>query len=215
MNGTPGYSALLFIGPGCPHCAAMITTLTNLVKAGDLAAVEIVNAASDPDRAAAFGIRSVPWIKLDFIELQGAHSAAEITQWLTELRSGDAIKSYIQHGMQASQFESLLQWLQINENFLALLAVLKSESLDMKIKLGIGALMESLQGSAVLHNNVDALAAMLETAESNTQADILYYLSLTHNSKAIPWVRQYADSPHPSVAETARDALEELAPYAG
>jgi thiol-disulfide isomerase/thioredoxin len=57
-------TATLFISGTCPHCPAVMQSLTQLVKAGKLARLDIFNIELNADAAATRGVRSVPWVQL-------------------------------------------------------------------------------------------------------------------------------------------------------
>ena len=205
-------AVLLVIGPACPHCAAMIETLSELVKTGEISRLEIINAAKEQEWAQTMGIRSVPWVKLDDnIQLLGVHSAEDIRQWLEKIRSGTALKEYVHNSLKSGQLEFIVSLVRDHESkFKVLLELLSDPLLDMKSKLGIAAIMETIQGSDVIKASVPGLAALLDSDDVNTQIDCLYYLSLSGSVQAVPYVRKYLHHSHPALAEAAREALDEL-----
>ncbi|MCU7801111.1 MAG: thioredoxin family protein [gamma proteobacterium symbiont of Lucinoma myriamae] len=54
----------LFIAPGCPHCPNVLQALSELIKDGEIAEMEVSNMALVPEKAQELNIRSVPWIKI-------------------------------------------------------------------------------------------------------------------------------------------------------
>ena len=75
-------SALLLIATGCQHCPSMLQSLSDLIKEGKIARLEIVNIVQDPERAQALNVRSVPWLKIGEYELIGLKTKTEILQWI-------------------------------------------------------------------------------------------------------------------------------------
>jgi len=55
--------AILFIAPDCPHCPAVLQALSELLKDGEIAEMEISNMALMPEKAQQLGIRSGMVIK--------------------------------------------------------------------------------------------------------------------------------------------------------
>ena len=49
--------AVLLIGPGCPHCAALLETLSKFVKSGEIARLTVVNVSAMPEQARELGVR--------------------------------------------------------------------------------------------------------------------------------------------------------------
>ncbi|MFZ0257771.1 MAG: HEAT repeat domain-containing protein, partial [Gammaproteobacteria bacterium] len=54
--------ALLLIAPGCAHCPVVLQSLAEMLKAGSLGRLEVVNIVAHPEVAKAVGTRSVPWL---------------------------------------------------------------------------------------------------------------------------------------------------------
>ena len=122
MSAMDAPEALLLIGPACPHCAAMLEVLSGLVKTGAIASLEVVNVAQRPERARALGVRSVPWLRLGEIELQGAHTEGEIKHWLTRLQSTEGKSDYLRDLLQAGKLDKVIDMARDNtENLQALL----------------------------------------------------------------------------------------------
>lgn len=204
-------SAVLLITPACVHCASMMSILSELVKKGDIARLEIVNAEQEADWVQNLGIRSVPWLKLDFVQLPGAYSEAEILQWLEKIRSGIAVKEYLHMSLSSGQLESVTTLVQSDKKFfLGLLDLLSDITLDLKIKLGIATVMENIKGSDTLRSNLHELAALLQNDDMNSRIDVLYYISLSHSPEALPYVEQWLADSNPAIVEAAKEALEEL-----
>ena len=57
----PKHSSLkLFVAPGCPHCSGMIRLLSDMLKNGKIAQLEMINTGVNPVAATEYNIRSVP-----------------------------------------------------------------------------------------------------------------------------------------------------------
>lgn len=71
-------NAQLFVATLCPQ--SVLHGLTDLLKSGRLARLEIINVDVSPGVAAALGIRSTPWFRIGPFDLSGAMSKAELSQ---------------------------------------------------------------------------------------------------------------------------------------
>ena len=82
MTQTPAVHATLLVAPACPYCPQIKQVLTELLAQGQLDTFDLVDISIDLERAEKFGVRSVPWLQLNTLELQGAHSREEIVHWV-------------------------------------------------------------------------------------------------------------------------------------
>ena len=73
--------ALMLLGTSCPHCPVVLDALSELVKQGVIASLEVVNLEKKPDIAEQLGVRTVPWVRIGWYELEGLHSRAELQYW--------------------------------------------------------------------------------------------------------------------------------------
>ena len=64
-------AALLLLGTHCPHCPQVLKALSELVKAGDIHKLEVVNVEQAPEIARELGVRGVPWIRVGEFTLTG------------------------------------------------------------------------------------------------------------------------------------------------
>ena len=81
--------AELLLAPGCAHCPVVLAALAELIKAGRIGRLEVINIASHPEEAEARGVRGVPWIRIGPFELSGAHTRQEL---LSRVRAIPAIE---------------------------------------------------------------------------------------------------------------------------
>lgn len=204
-------SALLLIGPGCPHCASLMDVLSKMVKQGDVAKLEIANVAVLPETARTLGVRSVPWLRLGHIELEGAHSEGEIKQWLQRMQSTEGMSVYFKQLLSQGKLDKVIEMVAANADYLHAMVLLASDpETDMKVQLGVAAVFEDLQGKDVLSGIVDDLGKMAASANAKIRADAAHFLSLTQSSNALPYLQSLAKDDNEEVREIAAEALAEI-----
>ena len=81
MPTTARPDALLLITSTCSHCPSVLQALSELVKAGHIGRLEVVNIGFHPEVAQHHSVRSVPWIRIGEFELEGRYLMAELRQW--------------------------------------------------------------------------------------------------------------------------------------
>ncbi|WP_455211993.1 thioredoxin family protein [Kaarinaea lacus] len=208
MTTTQPPEALLLIGPGCPHCGALLEVLSKLVKSGAIAQMIVVNVAQRPEQARKLGVRSVPWLRLGEFELEGVHSEGEIQQWLERLGSIKGKSIYLNDLLMSGKLEKVIQMAKSNSDTLRALLLLSADSnLSMKVQLGISAVFEELQGSDNLQSVVDDIGVLAENRSAKVRADAAHFLSLTKNERAIPYLQKLANDENAEVKEIAEEAL--------
>ena len=210
---SPPAQVLLLIGPGCPHCAALLEVLSKLVKEGTIARLSIVNVAAQPQEARDLGVRTVPWLRLGDFELEGAHTEGEIRQWLQRLNSKEGRSVYFNDLLLAGKLDKVIDQVRNDaDNLRALLLLAADAELDMKVQLGISAVFEELQGDEILQNVVDDLGALIDSDNPRVRADAAHFLALTRSDNAIPYLKRLSRDDNNDVREIASDALDELTP---
>lgn len=206
-----GVTALLFTGPGCPYCPGIKQALSELKQAGRLAGLEVVDAASEPERAAANGVRSVPWLNLGGLILEGAHTPGELEQWLVRLEDGTAWPAWLDEQLSTgglARVEALVR--EQPDRLLDVLPLAASPDTAMATRVGIGALLEGLEGSGLAGRLVDGLGALLPTANAQVRADACYYLSLTESEQALGLLGPCTSDSDATVREIAEEGVAHL-----
>ena len=204
-------SAVLLISPTCPHCAALLEVLSKLVKAGDIGSLEIVNIASIPERAAEYGVRSVPWLRLGPCELEGARTEGDIRHWLGKINSKEGMTEYLADLLANGNLNKVIHTVKETPDFLHHLVTLLSDpETDMKVQLGVGAVFEDLEGSSLLNNIVVSLGELTKHTSPKVRADAAHYLSLAASRAAIPYLETLKNDDNSDVREIAVEALDAL-----
>jgi len=199
-------SALLLITPSCPHCPSMLQSLSELIKDGKLARLEVVNIEHDPQQAEALNVRSVPWLKLGNIELVGLKSKSEIQQWIT---APDDMNAYFEELMTSGEISKVQQLVEETPSHVkTLISIMADEASSLSARIGVGAIMEQLEGSRILANCIDELGEHCSSPVTRIRNDACYYLGLTGHSDARKYIRPLLEDEDDEVKEVAREALD-------
>ena len=202
-------SALLLIATGCQHCPLVLQALSELVKAGTLAELEVVNIQQKPERAKALNVRSVPWVKIGDFELLGLRSKEELQQWTERVGDPAMMGQYFEELMTSGEMQKVLQIVEDNPvYFSALLELMAGEKTSLSARIGVGALMEDFAGSDILKNNIDALGEYTKHKEARVRNDAVHYLGLSEDPAAEKYIRPLLDDADAEVREVAEEALD-------
>jgi len=78
-------------------------------------------------------------------------------------------------------------------------------------RIGIGAVIEELEGDSLLEVILPDLERMASLPDHKDRVDAAYYLGLTRSPAARPILERLLDDDHPEVRQEAEEALENLA----
>lgn len=201
-------SVQLFIAPGCPHCPGVLQALSELIKAGDIAELNVSNMALVPDKARAMGIRSVPWIKIGPFELTGLHTKGELQTWIHRVGSDSGMRAYLVEQFTSGELKKVIKLVKKDPELLAHFPVLMADKdTPLGAKIGIGAVFEELQGSPLIQPLIPALSELLASEDPSIRNDACYYLGLTESPDAVPSIQALINDPHEEIRETVHDAI--------
>jgi len=201
--------AQLFIAPGCPHCPNVLQALSELLKAGELAELEISNMAMVPEKARALNVRSVPWIKIGPFELTGSHSKGELQTWIHRTQSDTGMQHYFIELFSMGELHRVITLVKNEPDLLSHFPVMMAnKETPLGAKIGMGAVFEELQGSSSIQALIPELARLTESEDASIRNDACYYLGLTESSQAIPYIQKLAHDKTKEVRETVHDAME-------
>lgn len=203
--------AFLVVSRGCTHCTAVLNAFSELVKKGALARLEVVNIEQLPEVAAAHNIRSVPWFSINGLEFQGEYSAAELETWVGKSSTVEGKADYLAERLEAGDLPGALDRVRRDAVFMdALLMLLGSVETSTTLRIGIGALLEELEGSALLHDRVEAFGRLSRHSSPQIRADACHYLGFTGNAEAISWLEACLDDADADVREIAAESLQKI-----
>jgi glutaredoxin/ATP-dependent protease HslVU (ClpYQ) peptidase subunit len=201
-------AALLFTTPGCPHCPGVKRALAGLLEEGTIAALEVVDATVATERAQALGVRGVPWLRLGLFEFEGQMTPAELRRWAEVAARPDGLRTYCFEMLKSGQRAKVERLLREEPSRSVALAQLVTDpEAGMAVRLGIGAVLEELQGSGATEPMARPLAQALASAAPRDRADIAHFLSLIGGETAQAALRACLDDSDPEVREIAQEAL--------
>ena len=210
-NPNPPPDALLMIAKGCPHCPTVLQGLGELIKSGRIGRLEVINITEHPDVAQAHGVRGVPWLRLGPFELTGLRSPAELAQWTERAASATGLADYVSELLTTGDLAGVRATLQrAPQTAAALVQLLGDPEAELQIRLGVAAILEDLEGDAVLRSQIDALGALTGHSDARIRLDACHALGLTHDPAAQPYLEALRDDPDPDVREEAADNLATL-----
>lgn len=203
--------AELLIATGCAHCPVVLEGLSSLIKEGVISSLRVTNIVNQPERAQQLGVRSVPWLKLGPFVLQGLHSPAELREWAERAGSMEGISMYLYDQLKQGNLDEMENLLATQPNWLgALIPLLEQEDTDMKVRIGVDALLESLATDTELDSLVEELGRLSQHERQSLRSDASHYLSLTRSPAAIPFLEARLQDESAEVRDIAEEGLQKL-----
>lgn len=210
-SGDAAPDALLLLAPGCPHCPVVLQGLSELVKDGTIGRLEAINIARHPEVARSLGVRSVPWIRIGELELEGLHSPAELRDWAKRAGTREGLTAWFAEQIVTGRLARVIEYVRKHPEAMAvIIAMLGDPETELNVQIGIGALMEEFEGTDLLRRHVQDLGRLTRHQDARIRNDACHYLSLTHDPTALPYAEALLDDPDPDVRETAAETIESL-----
>ena len=205
-------AAMLLVAPGCPHCPQMKQTLHQLYDEGYLASLDIVDISIELEKAEKLSVRSVPWLALNTLELQGAHSESEIKYWLEQAMRQDGRQQLFDSLLEVGQIAQVEAMIRKKPDALSDLLVLFADpERQINVRIGASAVLESLQDSGILEKAVDEILVYCQSPEVSTRIDVCHVLSFVKHSAAVEALQLALNDSDPEVREVAEESLVEQA----
>lgn len=203
--------ALLFITPGCPHCPVVLQGLSDLVKHAAIGKLTVVNVAAHPELAAEYGVRAAPWLRLGPFTLTGAHTPAELRQWV-DWSSGEAgVAHYVEHLLKEGGFKQAGIFIaEDTQRLEPLLAIVADPEKNIEVRVGVDALLESYSNTPALQSLLPKLAALTKHSDHRVRADSCHLLGLSGDPLARPHLVACVNDSSEEVREIAAESLELL-----
>lgn len=203
--------ARLLLTSHCPHCPTVLAGLTQLVKEGLIGRLEAVNIEVRPDVAEALGVRAVPWLELGPFRLQGLRSPQELRQWAERAHSAEGMADYFRELFGEGRLDEIIETVRKSPLGMdALLHLLADPDAELQVRLGIGAVMEDLEGDPALQAVTEKLGQLTRHPDARIRNDAAYYLGLSGSERALPYLRELLDDPDADVRDTAQESLERV-----
>lgn len=202
--------ALLLMTAGCPHCPAALQALTALLKEGAIGRLEIVNVAIHTDEAETRGVKSVPWIQIGPFEVEGVSSPAKLRELANGVNDDDVFDNWLLETLKAGlrqKFESLVR--REPHRIHSLARLMTNPETSMAIRLGIGAVLEELNGTGLTETLIPALGEMLESEDRLLKADACHFLTLIGGDGIRPFMQECIQNADPEIRDMAEEWLAE------
>ena len=201
--------ALFLLGTHCPHCPGMLQGLANLVKAGTLGTLRVVNIEQRIDIARELGVRSVPWVRIGSFELEGLHSEQELREWALKAGTDSGMTDWLNDLLSSGNISKPLERVRSDpETMDALLELFTDPDTQLNTRIGISAIMEDLEGTDTLRATVDRLGKLTHHEDARIRGDACHYLALAGTPEANDYIRPLLDDPDSGVREVAQESLE-------
>jgi len=203
--------ALFLLGTHCPHCPAMLQGLANLVKAGALGTLKVVNIEQRGDIARQLGIRSVPWVRIGSFNLEGLRSEQELAEWARRAATHSGMTEWLNELLSSGNIATALQAIRSDPAGMeALLQLFTDTDTQLNARIGISAIMEDLKGTAALVGVIDQLGELTGHEDTRIRGDACHYLALSGSPKAAEYIKPLLDDPDADVRDVAREGLEQF-----
>lgn len=204
--------AFICISGHCPNCSAVLAALAEMVKAGSLGELRVVNVERRPKTARELGVRSVPWVRIGPFELTGLRSRQELESWASRAASETGMADWFHTLLKEGELDRVLEAVRRQpEQLAAVLPIVANPEASLNVRLGAGAVLEAFTGQPALRALLPRLAELSAAADARVRADACYYLGLTGDPAARPYLEARLDDPDAEVREIARESLTALA----
>lgn len=203
--------ALLFIAPGCPHCPIVLSGLAELVKAGSIGRLEVINVAERPEAAAELGVRSAPWTRIGPFVLEGAQTAGKLKQWAERAANGEGGSDYLRELLAAGRLPEAERYVEAGGSLEDVLPLIGDPEAPMQVRLGANAVLEGFAGDEGLRRLVPQLGTLSRDRDHRVRADACHLLGLAADPAAEPFLRERLGDENPEVREIADESLQLLA----
>lgn len=203
----PAPDAQLLLSSHCPHCAAVLAALTDLVKRGVIGRLEVVNLEVRPE--AGNGVRSVPWVRLGPFSLSGARTPEELERWALRAGNPDAMADALHDLLKAGELAQVLALVAADgERLAALMPIVGNPEASINVRIGAGVVFEEYAGAPELAALIPDLGALSRHDDARVRADACHYLGLCGAKAARPWLEAGLLDMNEEVREIARDGLQ-------
>ena len=182
--------------------------MTQLIKEGLLARVEIINISNQPQIAEQFNIRSVPYTRIGDIAFEGVKNIMEIKQLIEQSVSIEGITSHLHQQLADGDLAMVEKTVMQKPEYLSyLLPLLDKQETAMQVRVGIGAILETMATDSDLNYLLPSLIQLSRSESTATRSDATYYLSLLQSTEARKYIRERLNDADPGVREIAQESL--------
>lgn len=201
----------MLLGTHCPHCPSVLGSLSELVKQGVIARLEVVNLEQRPETGRELGVRSVPWVRIGLFEFSGLHSKAELQSWAEQAGTEQGMTKYFEQLLGDGEVMRVLGMISKDHGLLhALIGLVSDADAKINARIGAGVIMEDYEGKPELLALIPELGELTRHADARVRSDACHYLSLTHDDSVKQYIEPLLDDEHEDVREVAEESLAEL-----
>lgn len=202
---------LLLVGTSCQHCAPVMSSLSELVKEGVIDSLEVINVEKKPELAVELGVKSVPWLRIGWFELEGARSKTELKRWVENISAEDGAKEYYAEILAQGRVKQCISLLhQYPDTMSAIISLMSDPDEKINVRLGVGVILEEYAPSSEFESFIPELAAFLQHEDSRLRIDACHYLSLTQKPDMIELIKPLLEDVDGEVREEAEESIEVL-----
>lgn len=204
-------AVLMLMGTRCTYCGPMMQLLTELMKAGHIAELRIINIEDNAEMAQQLGVRGVPWLQIGPFELQGSRTRQELLLWLQRASSFEGVSEYLKEVLAEGNIEYANKLIQrypaALENVIEIMA---DPEAKINVRLGVGVIIEGLAETEQFKKLIPQLIAYLSNDDARVRGDACHYLSLTKDVSCIPDIEKLLSDENDEVREIAQESLDDL-----
>ena len=202
---------LMLMGSQCSYCLPMMQVLSELMKAGHIAELRIVNIEENTDLALQLGVRSVPWLQIGPFELQGSRTKQELLLWLQRASSFDGLTEYLDEVLSEGNIQLATKLVHGYPQALANVMELMADSeAKINVRLGVGVIIEDMAETEVFKSAIPYLLKYLSSEDARVRGDACHYLSLTKDPTYQEEIKKLLIDENEEVREIAQESLDEL-----
>ncbi len=208
MTQKPTLDVQLLVSPGCTACPVVMQAFERLLKEGKISSVHCFNLLDYPEKSAEFNTRSVPWMRIGEFEFTGLHSYQELENWVQAARAPDGRQKYLIHLLENRQLDKAAELAEADPAWLAAaMGIGADPSTPMAARIGASAVIEQFADSDTLRQQVPLLLERSYAKDSQTRADIAFFLGLSNDVAANQRLRELQQDENKEVREIASEAL--------
>jgi len=201
----------MLLGTHCPHCPSVLASLSDLVKAGVISKLEVVNLEQRPETGRELGVRSVPWVRIGQFEFSGLHSKVELQSWAELAGTEQGMTKYFEQLLGDGEVMRVLGMISNDHGLLhALIGLVSDADAKINARIGAGVIMEDYEGKPELLALIPELGELTRHEDARVRSDACHYLSLTHDVSVKQYIEPLLDDEHEEVREVAEESLAEL-----
>ncbi len=199
---------LMFVSPDCVHCTSVLKSMRMLLKENRIANLEIINAAAQREQAAALGIKSVPWVRIGQFELEGLITPDILRQWVEQSLSPKGVQAYFMEMLTTGRRDKVEKLIRNNPSGAEVLVeLLVDPEASMAVRIGMGAVLEELQGSGLTDSMIPGLGNLLLNGDSLIRVDACHFLTLIGGAAVTDYMKLCLEDENADIREMAHETL--------